>query len=86
MKRILLVSFMVMMSFAHASIEFDGNDGKPTAAELEKSRSCFDELSKNGCGDPGEDIRGFRSCLHDVFTKLAPDCQKMMTDLYKRRN
>lgn len=76
---------MIFMSTAHADIEYDGNDGKPTAVELEKNRSCFDELSKNGCGDPGTDLKEFRTCMHDVYSKLGADCQKMMTRLYKRK-
>ena len=85
MKRILLITMMIFMAVAQASIEYDGNDGKPTAAEMERNHSCFDELSKNGCGDPGDDLREFRSCMHDVYAKLTPDCQKMMTTLYKRK-
>lgn len=77
---------MIFMTVAYASIEDDGNDGQPTAEELEKNHACFDELKKNGCGDPGTNLKEFRVCMHDVYEKLGSDCQKMMTRLYKRGN
>lgn len=74
------------MTGAHASIEHDGKtQTEPTAAEIQKNRACFEEVAKNGCGDPGEDIKQFRSCLHNVFPTLSVDCKKMMTKLYSNK-
>lgn len=86
MKRMTLAMVMVVMTSAYATIEYDGNDGKPTTAELQKSRACFEELSQNGCGDPGDDLKHFRTCMHDSFSKLSTECRSMMTRLYKRKN
>jgi hypothetical protein len=71
---------------AHATIEHTAaDDQKPTAAEISRNRACFEDLAKNGCEDPGENIREFRKCLHDVFPKLTDSCQKLTSDLYGRR-
>lgn len=78
--------FMLFMAHAHADIEFDGKLEIPTEAEMAKNRGCFEELSKLGCGDPGDDLKQFRSCLHDVYNSLGSECKSMMTNLYKKRN
>lgn len=57
---------------------------QPSALEVSQNRACFLEVSENGCGDPGEDIQQFRSCLHNVFSSLTPRCQKMMSNLYSK--
>jgi hypothetical protein len=84
MKKIFITVMMMMTVSAYASIEHDGKP-EPTANEISKSRSCFEEVSQNGCGDPGDDIKQFRSCLNNIFPSLTGDCQKMMTHLYSRR-
>lgn len=76
---------MVTVVNAQASIEFEGNTAEPTPQELSNNRACFEELEKNGCGDPGEDVKQFRSCMHNVYSTLGKSCQKLMTDLYSRK-
>jgi hypothetical protein len=87
MKYIFICSFMLFLSNAGASIEYSAKeDVKPTEAEITRNRSCFHELSQNGCGDPGENLKEFRTCLHDVFPKLTDNCQTMMSKLYGKKN
>ncbi len=87
MRAILICSFMFYLVNANATIEHTAEDDRKTsAAEIGRNRACFDELAKSGCEDPGENLRAFRSCLHEVFSKLSPGCQKMTSDLYRRRD
>lgn len=82
MKNIFLaMSFLITMS-SFASIEHEPNSVKPTQAEIAKNRSCFEELSKQGCGDPGEDPQQFRSCMTNVYSTLSKDCKGLMSKLY----
>lgn len=85
MKKFLAPICMLFIINTYAHIEHDGNRGEPSAEDLSKSRACFEELSQNGCGDPGDDHKQFRACLHNVFPTLNKDCQKMMTNLYSRK-
>lgn len=85
MKKLLLPLCMLFALNAFATIEDDGKNEQPTQAEISKTRGCFEELSKNGCVDPGEDHKQFRSCLHNVFPTLSQDCQKMMSALYGKK-
>jgi hypothetical protein len=83
-----LAIFIVLVSFynAQASIEYvESEQNRATPQEIATNRACFEELAKNGCGDPGSDLKQFRSCLHDAFPQLSDGCQKMMTGLYKRK-
>ncbi len=77
---------MIFMAHAHANIEFDGKLEIPTDAEMAKNRGCFDDLTKHGCGEPGEDMKQFRSCLHEVFPNLSSECREMMVKLYKKKD
>lgn len=58
---------------------------EPTAAEIKKSRACFNELEKMGCGHPKEHLNRFRNCLSDVFPALSSPCQDMMSEIYGRK-
>ena len=82
MKKILFVTCALFIFNAQASIEYDDNYTEATPQEIAKSRSCFEEVHQNGCGDPGDDQKQFRSCLHNVWGTLTDDCRKMMSDLY----
>lgn len=83
MKKLILLSSLVFALNATASMDFTESKGsKPSSTEINKHRSCFQELSDDGCGDPGEDPKHFRSCLAEVFPRLTSDCQKMMSELY----
>lgn len=87
MRFILICSFMFYLATAKANIEYSAEDAAvPSSSEVSKNRACFEELAKNGCEDPGGNFREFRSCLHEVFPKLTESCQKMTSDLYRRRN
>ncbi len=78
--------FLLFIANVSASIEHvDGDDATPTEQELSRNHACFDELSKAGCGDPGENLKEFRTCLHEAFPTLSHDCKKMMSNLYRRR-
>ena len=80
---------MLMLSIVHAnaSIEYvEGEEDSPSPQEVSRNRACFEDLEKAGCGDPGENLKEFRVCLHDAFPSLSDDCKKMMSNLYRRRN
>ena len=86
MKNIILVSSFFLTFSALADIEYVAGDRSiATDAEISKSRACFQELSVQGCGDPGEDPQQFRSCMSNVYPTLNPDCQKLMTELYGKK-
>lgn len=77
---------MLLFTEARGSVEHvEGDDHSPSETELAENRACFRELAKNGCDDPGENPREFRSCMHDVYPKLSESCQKLMSELYRRR-
>lgn len=83
---ILICSLMIILTEARASIEhMPGDEAVPSATEINQNRACFSEVSRNGCEDPGVNLREFRSCLHNVFPKLSDSCRRMMSDLYRRR-
>lgn len=84
MKTIILVIGMVIALDSFGTIEHSENAGaKPSETEVQSNRSCFKELERQGCGDPGDDIQHFRSCMNNVFSSLPKSCQKLMIDLYK---
>lgn len=79
---ILMMSFLFCFN-AQSNIEYSASEnGKATAAEIERSRSCFYEVKTQGCGDPGDDINHFRSCLSNIYPTLTENCKKMMSNLY----
>lgn len=84
MKTILIALSLLVVMNANADIEYSADDaqGKATPAEVTRNQSCFRELEDNGCGNPGEDVKQFRSCMKNVFPNLSNDCQKMMSNLY----
>lgn len=86
MKTIVTVILIVFSVNLPASIEVSGHEpAKATSAEIRKNRSCFEELKIQGCGDPGDDIQHFRSCMNNSFELLSRDCRKMMSELYGTR-
>jgi hypothetical protein len=86
MKMFLVLSFTFYAAVSGAHIEFSGDDPpKATMKEVISSRSCFEELKIQGCGDPGEDISHFRNCLKETREVLSEKCQKMMEDLYHEK-
>jgi len=86
MKKLLIPILVFSLHSAYASIEFEGDEQQPTSKEITKNRACFEELARNGCGDPGEDVKQFRSCLKNVHSTLSPDCQQLMNYLYSPRS
>ena len=87
MKSVLTMMFLLFMANVSGSIEYvEGEDAAPTEQELGRNHACFEELSKAGCGEPGENLKEFRACLHEAFPTLNEDCRKMMSHLYRRRN
>ena len=84
MKTIFIALSLLVVMNAKADIEYSADDmnGKATAAEVTRNHSCFQELEKEGCGDPGEDVKQFRSCLNNSYSRLSDDCKKMMSNLY----
>lgn len=86
MKNLILMCGILLMVNAYATIEAgDEKVFNVTAEEVMKNRACFKDLEANGCGDPGEDPKQFRSCMRNVYPKLEEDCQKLMTKLYRPR-
>lgn len=82
MKKIVLMAGLLLSFTALADIEYEGKYTKPSADEVSRNRACFEDLSRQGCGDPGEDPEQFRSCMSNVYTSLTQDCQSLMTKLY----
>ena len=83
MKNIILAIGMILALDSFATIEHEPETSKPTETEIQSNRACFKELKELGCGDPGEDLQRFRSCMNNVYPTLSKSCQKLMTDLYK---
>ncbi|MFL5810181.1 MAG: hypothetical protein ACJ749_11710 [Flavisolibacter sp.] len=84
MKNIFFALYLLFVMNAKADIEYSPADvkGKATAAEITNNRSCFQELENEGCGNPGDDVKQFRSCMNNVYPRLSDGCQKMMSNLY----
>lgn len=86
MKNLLLCFGLMLSVNAMADIEFTSEDAAQVSdAQVSKNHACFEELSSQGCGGPGEDHQHFRSCMNNVFPKLSKDCQKMMSNLYGKK-
>lgn len=84
MKNIILMTGLLFSFQAFADIEYvEDNQSKPTETEISKNRTCFQELERQGCGDPGEDPQQFRSCMSNVYSTLSTDCKALMTELYR---
>ena len=83
MKKIILATGMLLSLTAFADIEYSSMEpAKATSQEISKSRACFNELEEQGCGDPGDDLQQFRSCMNNVYSTLTADCKKLMSELY----
>jgi hypothetical protein len=84
MKHIICALSLMFVVNAKADIDASSDDGrgKATPAEITRSHSCFRELEDEGCGNPGENPKEFKSCLAGTYSKLSDDCQKMMSNLY----
>lgn len=83
MKNTLAIIGLLFVMNAKADIEYSADqDAKASPQEVSKNRACFQELSAQGCGDPGDDHQQFRSCLNNVHSTLTTECQKMMSNLY----
>lgn len=86
MRTTLLALSLIFAFNAQANIDYSPNEvSKATPQEIAQSRACFEELKVQGCGDPGEDIQQFKSCLKNVHPTLTANCQKMMTELYGKQ-
>ncbi len=86
MKMLITVFILTFALTVQADVEFEGEPTLPSSAEISRNRACFEELSRENCGDPADDVRQFRSCLHNVFPTLTPGCQKLMSELYSRKD
>lgn len=83
MKKLIIALGLFTILNAQADIEHTSKDAAlPTNQELSRNRACFEELKVQGCGDPGESPKEFRSCMSNAFDSLTDDCKKMMSDLY----
>lgn len=83
MKHLLLTFTMLLAFSVHADIEYSSlESAKATPEEIQQSRSCFQEVAEQGCGEPLDDQEHFRSCVKNVKPRLKSSCQKMMTELY----
>ena len=87
MKKLVIILTLLTSLMAQASIdEATMKSTEATSGEIKTSRSCFKELEILGCRHPREDLDQFRSCMRNVYSSLSPSCQKMVTQLYGRRN
>jgi hypothetical protein len=83
MKSLSIIFVMFFSLYASSNIEFSPQEqGKAKAEEIIRSRSCFQEMKMHGCGDPGDDIQHFLSCLSEVKPILTITCKDLMTELY----
>lgn len=86
MKKMIFILGMITIFNVQADIEYTSQDAsQPSTQEISKNRSCFEELKVQGCGDPGEDYKQFRSCMSNAFDSLSDNCRKMMSDLYGKK-
>lgn len=86
MKKLFFVAFLTTTINAYADITHTSQEPpKATAQEISRNRACFEELKVQGCGDPGDDFKQFRSCMSNVYDSLSESCQKMMSDLYGKK-
>jgi hypothetical protein len=84
MKNALITLGLLMSLNSFANIEHvDDELTRPAQVEIESNRACFRELETQGCGDPGDDVSHFRSCMNNVFVDLSKNCQRLMKDLYQ---
>ncbi len=82
MKKIILITGLLLSFASMADIAYEGETSNPTPEEISRNRACFEDLARQGCGDAGEDPAHFRACMSNVYTSLAQDCQALMTKLY----
>jgi hypothetical protein len=86
MKKLIIIYTLCSSLIALATIdESTFKKYEPTQSEVDKSRSCFKELERMGCGHPREDLQHFKSCKDEVKTSLSLTCKQMITDLYDKR-
>jgi hypothetical protein len=85
MKMIFFISLFIssLSLYAHVSDLSEAVSAPPSEAEITSNRSCFLNLEKLGCGDPGDDVAHFKSCMNNVYQDLSKNCQILMTELYK---
>lgn len=82
MKLIMTLTLFISFS-AVADIDHSSNINiEPKAERVEASRACFNELRRQGCGHPKDDVEEFRSCMNEIFENLDSGCQKIMKRLY----
>jgi hypothetical protein len=87
MKKIMALFTLTISLYALADIDVETmKSTEPKTGEVEASRSCFQELETFGCRHPKEDLEQFKSCMNNILGSLTPACQKMVTDLYGKRN
>lgn len=83
MKKAISALMMIFVMNTYADIEYSpAEESKATPEEVAQNRACFEELKVQGCGDPGDDVEHFKSCLKNVKPTLSSQCQNMMTELY----
>jgi len=86
MKNLMIVLTLFISLTAKADIDEAGmNSMEPKVGEVGAARSCFTELEKLGCRHPREDLEQFKSCMENVYSSLNPACQKMMSELYRKK-
>jgi hypothetical protein len=83
MKYVSFLSVLFISLNVSSSIEFSPlEEGRAKPEEISRSRSCFQEMKMHGCGDPGEDIQHFLTCLPEVRPLLTITCGNLMKELY----
>lgn len=84
-KMMIAIVLLVSMSAKATIDEGTLKSTEPSGKEVSSSRSCFKELNILGCGHPRDDLEQFKSCMENMISSLTPDCQKMMSELYRRK-
>lgn len=86
MKFLLLVVAVASIFTARASVESIPRDqAHVSPSEVKRTKSCFAEITRQGCVDPAVDHVHFRICLHDNFSTLSFSCKKLLSDLYSSK-
>lgn len=84
MRKIFTAIVLILSLNVFADIQLsDKQAPQPTAAEQASNRACFSDLERLGCGDPGDDVEHFRSCMNNVYSSLNAECKALMKDLYQ---
>ncbi len=60
----------------------EGMQADPGETRVSKTRACFEELDRLGCGRPEADRVRFPACAREMAERTSADCQALIKKLY----